>query len=91
MNPLEKAQDLVKQYQRGYQKADITQRQMIKQGLGYGESVLDPRFKSEIAKRGISARETPAQFLGAYTSRLLIDAAGNLLWCYLLSFFFIVF
>ena len=77
MNPLEKAQDLVKQYQRGYKKADIAQRQMIKEGLGYGQSVLDPRFKSEIAKRGITAREEPAQFLGAYTSRLLIDAAND--------------
>ena len=82
MNPLEKAQDLVKQYQRGYQKADIAQRQMFKEakkteGLGYGESILDPRFKSEIAKYGITARGTPAQFLGAYTSRLLIDAAND--------------
>lgn len=77
MNPLEKAQDLVKQYQRGYKKADIAQRQMIKEGLGYGQSVLDPLFKSEIAKRGITAREEPAQFLGAYTSRLLIDAAND--------------
>ena len=50
---------------------------MVREGLGYGQSVLDPRFTQAIAKKGISAKETPAQFLGAYASRMLIDVAND--------------
>jgi hypothetical protein len=50
---------------------------MVREGLGYGESVLDPRFKEAIKSKGISARETPGQFLGAYTSRMLIDVGND--------------
>lgn len=46
-------------------------------GLGYGQSVLDPRFKSSLASAGVTLRKTPAQFLGAYTSRLFVDAAND--------------
>lgn len=46
-------------------------------GLGYGQSVLDPRFKKELASKGVTLRGTPAQFLGAYTSRLIVDAAND--------------
>jgi hypothetical protein len=73
MNPL----DIVKQYKRGFKKADIAQIRMVREGLGYGQSVLDPRFKEAIKAKGISARETPAQFLGAYTSRMLIDVGND--------------
>lgn len=73
INPLQIAKDI----KRGFKKADIAQQRMIAQGVGYGESVLDPRFKQEIKSKGISARETPAQFLGAYTSRMLIDVAND--------------
>lgn len=73
INPFEIAKDV----KRGFKKADIAQRRMIAQGVGYGESILDPRFKQEIVKKGISARETPAQFLGAYASRMLIDVAND--------------
>lgn len=73
MNPL----NLVKEYKRGFKKADIAQIRMVREGLGYGESVLDPRFKEAIKAKGISARETPAQFLGAYTSRMLIDVSND--------------
>ena len=45
--------------------------------MGYGESILDPSFKKEIASQGITARETPAQFAGAYLSRTLIDLAND--------------
>lgn len=73
INPI----DTFKDIKRGFKKADIAQQRMIAQGVGYGESVLDPRFKKEIELKGISARETPAQFLGAYTSRMLIDVAND--------------
>lgn len=46
-------------------------------GLGYGQSILDPRFKSSLAAAGVTFRGTPAQFLGAYTSRLVVDAAND--------------
>ena len=77
MNPLEFLNQQAKQYKRGFKKADIAQIRMAKQGLGYGESVLDPRFKAAIASKGVSPRETPAQFLGAYSSRMLIDVAND--------------
>lgn len=73
MNPL----NFVKEYKRGFKKADIAQIRMVREGLGYGESVLDPRFKEAIKAKGISARETPGQFLGAYTSRMLIDVSND--------------
>lgn len=77
MNPIEAAQNLVKQYKRGFKKADIAQIRMIREGVGYGQSVLDPRFKEAVKAKGVSARETPAQFLGAYSSRMLIDVAND--------------
>jgi len=66
-----------KQFARGFKKADLIQQRMIRDGVGYGQSVLDPRFKQQVAQRGISSKETPAQFLGAYTSRMLIDVAND--------------
>jgi len=73
MNPL----SFLKEYKRGFKKADVAQIRMVREGLGYGESVLDPRFKQAIKAKGISARETPAQFLGAYSSRMLIDVGND--------------
>jgi len=67
----------VKQFARGFKKADLIQQRMMRDGIGYGQSVLDPRFKQKVAAKGISAQETPAQFLGAYTSRMLIDVAND--------------
>ena len=46
-------------------------------GYGYGQSVLDPRFKKAIKEQGVSLKETPAQFAGAYASRLVVDAAND--------------
>ena len=77
MNPVEYLGHAVKEYKRGFKKADVAQVRMIEKGLGYGESVLDPRFKQAIKEKGISARETPEQFLGAYTSRMLIDVSND--------------
>ena len=77
MNPVEYLGHAVKEYKRGFKKADVAQIRMMREGLGYGESVLDPRFKQAIKEKGISARETPEQFLGAYTSRMLIDVSND--------------
>jgi hypothetical protein len=66
-----------KQFARGFKKADLVQQRMIRDGVGYGQSVLDPRFKAKVAEKGISAKTTPAQFLGAYTSRTLIDVNND--------------
>jgi hypothetical protein len=69
-------QDLKK----GVRIADEVQRKTaanIEGGLGYGQSIFDPRFKKSLLKQGVSARQTPAQFIGAYTSRLLVDAAND--------------
>jgi hypothetical protein len=65
---------------KGVRIADQVQRKTasnIEGGLGYGQSIFDPRFKESLLKQGVSARETPAQFVGAYTSRLLVDAAND--------------
>jgi hypothetical protein len=77
MNPLSYLGQAAKEYKRGFKKADVAQIRMVREGLGYGESVLDPGFKQAIKAKGISARETPEQFLGAYTSRLLIDVSND--------------
>ena len=61
----------------GVKKADIAQTTSETGGLGYGQSILDPRFRQEVGRMGISAKETPAQFVGAYASRLLVDAAND--------------
>lgn len=61
----------------GVRKADVAQRATETSGLGYGRSILDPRFRKDIAARGVTLQETPAQFLGAYASRLVVDAAND--------------
>lgn len=81
MNPIQYLQQVGQDIKQGYKTADVAQRQMYStaksKGLGYGESILDPAFKQEMAKRGITARQTPAQFAGAYLSRTLIDLAND--------------
>jgi hypothetical protein len=81
MNPIQYLQQVGQDVKRGYKTADIVQRQMYAKakdkGLGYGESILDPGFKQQMAARGITARQTPAQFAGAYLSRTLIDLAND--------------
>jgi hypothetical protein len=81
MNLFQSLQQVGQDIKQGYKTADVTQRQMFAQakekGLGYGESILDPGFKKAIAAKGITARQTPAQFAGAYLSRTLIDLAND--------------
>jgi len=81
MNPIQYLQQIGQDVKQGYKTADAVQRQMLREakgkGLGYGESILDPGFKQAIAAKGITARQTPAQFAGAYLSRTLIDLAND--------------
>jgi hypothetical protein len=85
MNPLRFLKEFAGEYVTGLKTADQVQREMIKardevlsQGnLGYGQSVLDPRFAKDIKKRGVNVSESPAQVAGAYTSRALVDAAND--------------
>lgn len=69
--------DIIRDIKTGVRKADEAQRRSGTTGLGYGQSILDPRFKTDVAKQGITLKETPAQFLGAYASRLIVDAAND--------------
>jgi len=65
---------------KGVRIADEVQRKTaanIEGGLGYGQSIFDPRFRQELSKEVISARATPAKFVAAYTTRLLVDAAND--------------
>ncbi len=63
------AQAINKSYKPGAQTTGL--------GLGYGQSILDPRFKEGLKQQGVTLRDTPTQFLGAYTSRLLVDLAND--------------
>jgi len=69
--------DILEDIKTGVRKADDAQRTTGTIGLGYGQSILDPRFKKDIAARGVTLKDTPAQFLGAYASRLVVDAAND--------------
>ncbi len=65
--------------QKGYAKGSRVQAEMVathKKPDGritgsYGQSVLSPEFNQRLAAKGVTAQETPMQFLGAYTSRLM--------------------
>jgi hypothetical protein len=79
-NILNKIEGGVQNLKKGVRVADEIQRANqlnAEGGLGYGQSILDPRFKKEVAAQGINIKETPAQFLGAYASRLVVDAAND--------------
>jgi hypothetical protein len=70
----------VQDFKTGVRTADEVQRASqsnIEGGLGYGQSILDPRFKQGVAEAGISFKQNPSQFLGAYASRLVVDAAND--------------
>lgn len=69
--------NIIEDVKTGIRKADVAQRISGTAGLGYGQSILDPRFKQQMRAMGVTARATPAQFLGAYTSRLVVDAAND--------------
>jgi len=69
--------NIIEDIKTGAKKADVAQSMSKTTGLGYGQSILDPRFKRAVAAQGVTLRENPAQFLGAYASRLIVDAAND--------------
>jgi len=74
---INKISSILDDIKKGVRTADVVQRKSKTAGLGYGQSILDPRFRAGINQAGISVKQTPAQFLGAYASRLLVDAAND--------------
>jgi len=85
MGIITQAQDLLSAGKKGYAKGSRVQAEMVathKKPDGritgsYGQSVLSPEFNQRLAAKGVTAQETPMQFLGAYTSRLIVDAAND--------------
>ena len=72
----ENVQSTAKSFVSGVRKADAAQREMIKD-TGYGQSIFDPRYRQRVAKQGVSFKTNPAEFLGAYSSRMLVDVAND--------------
>ena len=81
MDLIQRVQQIGRNFKQGFRTADVLQRRDYaktkQQGGYYGESLLDPKFKRSLAGAGVTARQTPAQFAGAYTNRLLIDLAND--------------
>jgi len=81
MDLIQRVQQIGRNFKQGFRTADALQRrdyaETKQQGGYYGESLLDPKFKRSLAGAGVTARQTPAQFAGAYTNRLLIDLAND--------------
>ncbi len=77
-NLAEKVQPFAQSYASGLRKADAAQRQLIRTtGSAYGQSILDPRYRQAIRGQGVSFKANPTEFLGAYSSRLLVDVAND--------------
>jgi dihydropteroate synthase len=57
MNLFQQLQQVGQDIKQGYQTADITQRRMFakakQEGLGYGQSILDPGFKKKLPLKGL--------------------------------------
>jgi hypothetical protein len=75
-NLAEKVQPFAQSYASGLRKADAAQRQLIRT-TGYGQSILDPRYRQAVRGQGVSFKKDPVEFLGAYSSRLLVDVAND--------------
>ena len=68
------AQPLHKGFSGGIQAAKNLMSQLGQQRASYGRNVFyDPEFKQGLTQAGITARESPAAFAGAYATRLLGD------------------
>jgi len=60
-------------YRSGFKAGEELQKKRTTQTL----SVADPGFKKQLAKEGITLRQTPVEFLGAYSARLLTDLTND--------------
>ena len=72
----EKLQQAGKSFVSGVRKADAAQRDLINK-TGYGQSIFDPRYRTELKGQGVSFKKDPVEFLGAYASRGLVDVAND--------------
>lgn len=74
----ETIQSQAKSFVSGVRKADQAQRDLYqKHQQAYGRSIFDPRYREQIKSKGVSFRKDPTEFLGAYTSRLVVDVAND--------------
>ncbi len=69
-------QEIGKSFVSGVRKADTAQRELIRD-TGYGQSIFDPRYRDQLRMQGVSLKNNPAEFLGAYSSRMLVDVAND--------------
>lgn len=72
----EPVQNTARSFVSGVRKADAAQRELIRD-TGYGQSIFDPRYRDQVARQGVSFKKNPAEFLGAYSSRFLVDVAND--------------
>jgi hypothetical protein len=72
------AQPIHKGFKGGVQAAKNLMSQLGEQRSSYGRNVFyDPEFKQGLTQAGITARETPGAFAGAYAARLLGDVTTD--------------
>lgn len=71
----ENIQNTARDFVSGVRKADAAQR--TPKGTGYGQSILDPRYRERLKNLGVSYSKNPAEFLGAYSSRFVVDIAND--------------
>lgn len=81
----ENVQSTAESFVSGVRKADAAQRKPSGPGARnpnnttgwYGQSILDPRYRKRLENLGVSYKNNPAEFLGAYSSRFVVDIAND--------------
>jgi hypothetical protein len=63
--------------QSGYKKGWEKGVNLMKTADSYNLSVLSPSFKKRLAQEGVTLRQTPQQFIGAYSARLVADVTND--------------
>jgi len=57
----------------GYQTAE----RLMRESDSYNLSVGSPTFKKRLAQEGVTLRQTPQEFVGAYSARMLADVTND--------------
>lgn len=65
--------NLFQKAQQGYRTAE----QLMSETNAYNLSIGSPTFKKRLAKEGITLRQSPAEFVGAYTARMIADITND--------------
>lgn len=60
-----------------YKKGYTTAERLMKESPSYNLSVGAPGFKKGLEKEGITLRQTPQQFVGAYAARVVADITND--------------